>query len=215
MAPQLRQHLHVFELPPHPDYADGYILLRRRYPRQTASRQYGAGKVFTSEYDIKWKLAPDYARKKGEVYSKGVEPRATVNIHGREELTVRLQKKGDPTDEVTMTYSHLVACALLKTNRDRRGRKTRPHYIDPRDHKEYEADHWPIADQCDCRLRNLVLRHVDEHRSCERMGWPGKTLPASERGLKRPAAALEARRRKLKRAARKKPAAALRPGVSR
>ena len=217
MPPKLRKHLKVYELPPHPDYADGYFLVRRQQLRETPTLTYGAGKVFLSEYDIKRKLAPGYAHKQlaGRVFSKGVEPRPMVDKYGREDLCVGLVKKGCPDQRYTTTYSHLVACALLQADRDVHGKKCVAHYVDPENHRCYEADHYPFGDQCDCRVANFFLREVGNHRGAERDRWSSKTLPTMQRGLKRPAAALAKRRVELEAVVKKKPAAYSRPGVAR
>ena len=94
-------------------------------------------------------------------------------------------------------------------------RKCTPHYVAPEAQKLYEADHFPVGDQCDCRLDNLRLRHVDDHRGAARIDWPRKSLPKAQRGLKRPAAELKKKRRELEAPAKKKPAASLRQGVTR
>ena len=87
-------------------------------------------------------------------------------------------------------------------------------YIKLTDHSHYEADHSPFGDQCDCRLDNLVLEHKDFHRGCKRVGWQRTSLTNSRRGLKRPRAELK-KKRDEKNTAMKKPARALRPGVTR
>ena len=186
MPYKLKHKLDSFELPPHPLYADGYWLVRRATLRKTAAPEYGPGKYFYDEYDICFKLSQESVRKTGRVWSKGVRPHTGKNDHGRVDLKLSLRRKGKPRENCTTNYCHLVACALLRTSRDTRGRPCAPHYINPMDHGLYEADHNPLGDQCDCRLANLVLEHVDLHRGRERDGWQRTSLPASRRGLRRP-----------------------------
>jgi hypothetical protein len=76
----------------------------------------------------------------------------------------------------------------MKATTTKDGHPCEAHYVDPKDWDAYEGDHYPIPDQFDCRLVNVRPRARDPHRSEDRLGWPGKTLPPSERGLKRPAA---------------------------
>jgi hypothetical protein len=211
MAPRLRRNFQTFELPPHPDYRDGYWLVKRRTLRKTPAPGYGPGKHFHDEWDVCLKLAPETARKTGRTFSKPLTPLASLNQHGRYDLTLSLVKKGQPSATHKTTYCHVVVMALLKTDRNTAGRPCKAHYVDPEDHACYAADHDPVGDQCDCRLDNLLLRHVDEHNSTKRMGWSRTSLPAAKRGVLRPKTQLKGKRREQM---REKPAAQQRRGVT-
>ena len=213
-----RAELDTYKVPPHPDFADGYWLVRRSSvgkPLGTLpAPEYGEGKQFSYEFDICYELSADYQRKTGRKWSKGINPFKCTDGYGRLDLKVKLQDKKDPQKQVTTSYSHLVACCLLKADRGVHGRRCDAHYINLKDHTYYEADHNPFGDQCDCRLDNLVLEHKDFHRGFKRHGWQRTSLPNSRRGLKRPRAELQ-RKRDSEETAMKKPAPALRPGVTR
>ena len=107
MPRKLRCNLDTYELPPHPDYADGYVLVRRAQLLETPCKSYGPGKTFLSEFDVQRKLSEDYARKQlgGRVYSKGVKPRVVVDKYGRENLCVGLRKKSNP--EARLHYKQI------------------------------------------------------------------------------------------------------------
>ena len=89
------------------------------------------------------------------------------------------------------SYCWLVACALLQATTTKTGAECAAFYVDVEDWECYEGDHWPIGDQFDCRLKNLRPLDKVNHRTRERMRWPEATLPARERGVKRPAAVLD------------------------
>ena len=212
-----RAKLDVFEVPPHPDFADGYWLVRRSSVGKPLGillvPEYGAGKNFYYEFDVCYKLSADYQRKTGREWSTGLKPWKGRNQYDRCDLKLSLQDKNDPNATVTTSYSHLVACCLLKADRSVDGRRCSPHYIRLKDHCHYEANHSPYGDQCDCRLANLLLEHKDWHRGAERDGWQRTSLPDDRRGLKRRRSELKKKRSERK-SAKKRPARAFRAGVT-
>ena len=180
----------MYKLPEHPLFKDGYVLQRRPQPLETPAPAYGPGKVFLSEYDVVRELKPRSQRQLGRLYSRPRKLFAVRDnkVKGRWDLRVNLQMKEGKTKLVP--YAWLVSCALLKAAHDVRGRKCAEHYVDPKDWEFYHGDHWPIPDQCDCRLANLRPLEITRHQSEERFEWQRKTLPAAQRGLKRPASEL-------------------------
>ena len=196
-----RLDLSEFELPPHPDYKPGYWLVRRTAVATLPCPFYGPGKVFQWDYDIKKKLPAERARKTGRAFSKGVAPRPLTGDRLRPDLFVDLPTRDDK--KTSFGYCHLIACALLEATEDVDGRRCVPHYVRPQDQWNYEADHDPIPDQCDCRIENLALRHTDRHRGERRQGWQITTIHPTRRGVKRPRSAL------------RKPAAMQRPAAAR
>ena len=98
--------------------------------------------------------------------------------------------EGEDKQTKQKSYCWLVACALLQATTTKTGAECAAFYLDVADWQFYEGDHWPFGDQFDCRMQNLRPLDKVNHRSRERMRWPQTTLPASERGVKRPAAAL-------------------------
>ena len=114
-------------MPPHPDFADGYWLVRRSSvgkPLGTLSApEFGEGKQLSYEFDICYELSADYQRKTGRKWSKGITPWKGTDAHSRLDLKVSLQDKKDPQKTVTTSCSHLVACCLLKADRGVHGRR--------------------------------------------------------------------------------------------
>ena len=101
-------------------------------------------------------------------------------------------------------FSWLVACCLVQATEDRRGRACDPHYVEPGQWQYYEGDHWPVADQCDCRLANLRPRAKALHRTLGRADWPTTSLPRVVRGMQRSLAGLLQARAKAKAKAKAK-----------
>ena len=128
-------------------------------------------------------------RRTGRPFTKPRKLFPKANQSGRYDLHVNLEGRDGRTRLVV--YAHLVACSLLQTEHDPDGRNVPWHYIKPAMHDRYEADHYPVPDQCDCRLANLRLQAKSRHRSEGRLGWSRTTLPPARRGLKRPASALQ------------------------
>ena len=106
-----------------------------------------------------------------------------------------------------MSYSWLVACALLQADTDVRGRTCAPHYIHPKHWDQYQGDHFPIPDNYDCRLINLRPLQKDVHQGRERQEWQIKTMPQHRRGTKRPHSQVAAARAKAEAKAKAKPKA--------
>lgn len=166
----------------------GYVLLRRDEAEETPCPGYGRGRVFLSEYDICRTLCAKHAADVGRPYSKPLKLQTDRNDDGRWQLRVNFSGTDGKTHKVS--YAHLVACCLLKTIHDKRGRKCQAHYIQVADWYRYEADHDVVGDQCDCRLAAMTLVHEDRHRGERRFDWPSTSLDRSYRGIKRPASAL-------------------------
>ena len=144
----------AYSLPLQAAYQDGYHLVRRASVLETACPAYGEGKVFLSEYDVCRRLCPRRARLVGREWSTPLKFFPDANQYGRWDLKLNLVDKRGKT--VRCAYSRLVALSLLKTVNDTAARKCGAHYVHPEDYHLYEVDHWPIPDQCDCRLANKI-----------------------------------------------------------
>ena len=135
---------------------------------------YEPSRVFLWDYGIKKKLSARRAKATGREFARAltVRPR-TGAIHKdsnhRPDLFVELPTPGG--GHSTFGYCHIVAFALLEASHDINGVSCAPHYARPQDQEQYEAHHHVVGDQCDCRIENLSVEHIDRHRSDSREEW--------------------------------------------
>ena len=188
--PSLRETLVLFKLPSHADFRDGYFLRRRTFDNETPCPAYGAGKVFLNDWDVVRENTRAYQARTGRRFANELTPYGKANDAQPPRWSLRVTLRGKDGELRERPLAWLLAVALKKAEEDAWARKVAPHYVDPKNWGLYEGDHWPFADQCDCRLANIRPLHRDRHRSDERFGWERKSLPPQQRGLKRPAAAL-------------------------
>jgi hypothetical protein len=211
-----RENLALFKLPPHADFRDGYFLRKCGQERWTPCPEFGRGKGFSSDWEVVREHTPAYAARTGRRFADALTPYGKPNNEQAgvgPRWSLRVELRGQDGSRKERPFGWLLAVALKKAEHDARGRPCAPHYVAPTHWSCYEGDHWPIADNFDCRLANLRPLHVDRHRHDERFNWPGRTLPRSSRGIRRPLAVLlrAAARAKAKPKAKAKGKAKTRP----
>jgi hypothetical protein len=146
----VRRSLPSFDLPagipcpPDPDgtpsshfIRHGYILVRRHTIEETRCPSYDPDAVFQSEYDVCRRLSRKHAKAMQRDWTEELTLFVDCNEHARWQL--RLNLTGTDGKSHKVSYAHLVACALLKAQRDVRGRACAPHYIASKDWYRYEA----------------------------------------------------------------------------
>ena len=199
-----RSSLALCKLPPHPFFKDGYCLRKRASVAETPAPGYGPGKVFQSEYDVVREVSEKTTQRWGHKHTQPLKLFPSPNDKENPRWDLRVRLLGQDGQQKQVPYAWLVSCALLKAAQDTNGRSSQEHYVQPADWKHYQGDHWPIADQCDCRLLNLRPRVQERHQSEDRFGWQRTKVPNAQRGLKRPASVLRKLRSKAKAEAKAK-----------